>query len=178
MMFGFNAPLVSPYGPEAVMQIAKHTVATLEYTLTDESGEVLDASKGREPLAYVHGVGMLIPGLEEELKGKVQGDSLKARIEPDRGYGVRDEAMVQSVPRQQLPDEVEIEVGMQFQAQSEGDVHVVTVVEVEGEEVKLDANHPLAGVTLHFDVEVKEVREATSEEIEHGHVHGPGGHDH
>jgi FKBP-type peptidyl-prolyl cis-trans isomerase SlyD len=144
MMFGFNAPLVSPYGPEAVMQIAKHTVATLEYTLTDESGEVLDASKGREPLAYVHGVGMLIPGLEEELEGKVQGDSLKARIEPDRGYGVRDEAMVQSVPRQQLPDEVEIEVGMQFQAQSEGDVHVVKA----GAEYELIATNSMGAVCL------------------------------
>lgn len=161
------------------MQITKHTVATLEYTLTDESGEVLDTSKGRGPLAYVHGLGMLIPGLEEELEGKVQGDSLKARIEPDKGYGVRDDQMVQSVPREQLPAEVDVEVGMQFQAQTQdGGAHVVTVVEIEGETIKLDANHPLAGVTLHFDVEVVEVREATSEEIEHGHVHGPGGHEH
>lgn len=160
------------------MQIAKNTVAVLDYTLTDESGEVLDTSEGHGPLAYVHGVGMLIPGLEEELEGKVQGDTLKARIAPERGYGVRDEAMVQSVPREQLPDEVEIEVGMQFQARSDHGMHVVTVVAIEGDAVELDANHPLAGATLHFDVEVLEVRAATSEEIEHGHVHGPGGHDH
>ena len=160
------------------MQISKNAVATLEYTLTNDSGQVLDSSKGQEPLVYVHGSGMLIPGLEAELEGKTKGDSFRTEIAPENGYGVRDEALVQAVSRAQLPADLEIQVGVQLQAQSEEGTHVVTVTAVEGDQVKLDANHPLAGVTLHFDIEVMDVREATKEELEHGHVHGPGGHEH
>ncbi len=160
------------------MQIAQHTVATLEYTLTDDSGQVLDTSEGRAPLAYVHGTGSLIPGLEKELEGKASGDAFQIRVPPDMAYGERDEAIIQTVPRSQLPAEVEIEVGMQFQAESEHGMHVLTVMEVQGETVRMDPNHPLAGVSLNFDVKIVEVRAATSEEIEHRHVHGPEGHDH
>jgi len=161
------------------MQITKNAVATIEYELTDDAGEVVDSSKGSDPLAYLHGAGNIIPGLESELEGKTIGDAFKVRISPEDGYGPRRDEMVQDVPREQFPDDAEIQPGMQFQAQGpSGGVHVVTVVGVQGDQVKLDANHPLAGVHLNFDVKIVEVREATAEELEHGHVHGPGGHDH
>lgn len=160
------------------MQIAKNVVALLEYELTSDDGQVLDSSKGQSPLAYLHGNGNLIPGLEDELEGKTSGDAFKVRIEPDKAYGVRREELVQDVPRKQFPEGADIQVGMQFQAESPQGPAIVTVVGVEGDDIKLDANHPLAGVPLNFDVKVVEVREASSEELEHGHVHGPGGHDH
>jgi FKBP-type peptidyl-prolyl cis-trans isomerase SlyD len=160
------------------MEITKHKVALIEYELTDDSGEVLDTSKGRGPLGYVHGVGSLIPGLESELEGKTGGDAFKIRVEPENAYGERIDEMVQAVPRTEMPADVDITVGMQFQAQTPSGAHVVTVIELSDETVTLDANHPLAGVHLNFDVTVVEVREATEEEVEHGHPHGPGGHDH
>ena len=156
------------------MQITEKLVASIEYTLTDDGGQVIDSSEGREPLTYLHGAGNLIPGLESQLEGKGAGDTFKTRIEPADGYGDRNDAMIQSVPRGELPAEVEIQVGMQFQAQSEAGMQVVTVVAIEGDDVKMDGNHPLAGVALNFDVKIVEVREATAEEIEHGHVHGEG----
>jgi len=160
------------------VKIAKHVVAAIEYTLKDDEGKVIDSSDGGPPLHYVHGVGGLVPGLEEELEGKGVGDSLQVRVAPEKGYGERVEAMVQSVPREQLPTDAEIEVGMQFQAQSQMGMHIVTVTGVEGDTVQLDANHPLAGMHLNFDAKVVDVRAATEEEISHGHVHGPGGHEH
>lgn len=160
------------------MQISKNAVATIEYELTDDDGQVIDSSKGGAPLAYIHGAGNLIPGLEAELEGKTSGDSLKVRIAPENAYGERSDELVQPVPRAQFPPEADVKPGMQFQAQSEAGVQVVTVVDVKDDTVMLDANHPLAGVALSFDVTVVEVREATSEELEHGHVHGAGGHEH
>ncbi|MFT5153501.1 MAG: FKBP-type peptidyl-prolyl cis-trans isomerase SlyD [Planctomycetota bacterium] len=160
------------------MQIDKNTVALIEYKLTDDQGEVIDSSDGGDPLAYLHGAGNLIPGLEAELQGKGGGDAFKVRIAPEDGYGERKEEMVQEVPRTQFPDDVEIEAGMQFQAPGPDGAAVVTVVGVEGDKVKLDANHPLAGIALNFDVKIVEVRTASAEELEHGHVHGPGGHQH
>ncbi len=160
------------------MQISKNTVARFEYTLTDDSGTVLDTSEGQEPLAYVQGMGSIIPGLEEEMEGKGGGDAFKVRITADKGYGERDENMLHDVPRDQLPPEAELEVGMQFQAESEDGLHLLTVLSIAEDTVKMDANHPLAGVALNFDIKILEVREATAEELEHGHVHGPGGHEH
>jgi FKBP-type peptidyl-prolyl cis-trans isomerase SlyD len=160
------------------MQIKKDAVALIEYELTDDAGEVIDSSKGKAPLAYVHGTGNIIPGLESELEGKGSGDAFKVHIEPENAYGVRHDEMVQEVPRAQFPEDADLQPGMQFQAQTPTGTQVVTVVGIEGDEVKLDGNHPLAGVALNFDVTVVEVREATAEELEHGHVHGPGGHDH
>lgn len=160
------------------MQIAKNAVATIEYTLKNDEGEVLDTSEGRGPLAYVHGIGALVPGLEAELEGKGAGDELEVRVDPEGGYGPRHEAMVQSVPRAQLPPEPEPVVGMQFQAQTDQGPIVLTVISVEGDQITLDGNHPLAGVALNFAVKVVSVREASSEELEHGHVHGPGGQEH
>jgi FKBP-type peptidyl-prolyl cis-trans isomerase SlyD len=160
------------------MQITKHSVASLEYTLTNDQGEVLDTTSGRGPLAYIHGTESIIPGLEQELDGKQPGDAFQVRIDPASAYGERDENMVQSVARTQMPDG-ELEVGMQLQAQSDdGNAFLVTVTEVADDQVTLDANHPLAGVALNFDVKVVDVRTATEDELAHGHPHGPGGHDH
>jgi FKBP-type peptidyl-prolyl cis-trans isomerase SlyD len=160
------------------MQIAKNTVATIDYTLTDPNGQVIDSSQGRQPLAYLHGASNIIPGLENALEGKSQGETINVTIPPDQGYGQRDPALVQPVPRTNFRGINDIQPGMQFQAQTPQGARVVTVVAVDPENVTVDANHPLAGVELKFDVTVKDVREATQEELQHGHVHGPGGHHH
>lgn len=154
------------------MQIARDTVAAIDYKLTDNDGQVLDTSEGREPLSYLHGAGNLIPGLESALEGQSEGDSLTVQVEPAEAYGERDEQLVQQVPMAAFEGVEQVEAGMRFQATDEqGQGRVVTVTEVEGDQVTVDANHPLAGQPLNFEVSVVEVREATPEEIEHGHVH-------
>lgn len=154
------------------MQIARHTVASIDYTLTDDEGQVLDTSEGREPLTYLHGEGNLIPGLESALEGQNPGDSLSVTVEPDEAYGERDERLIQQVPMAAFEGVDKVEPGMRFQATDEqGQGRVVTVTGVEGDQVTVDANHPLAGQSLNFQVSVVEVREATPEEIDHGHVH-------
>lgn len=160
------------------MNITKDKVASIDYTLTNDAGEVIDSSSGREPLAYIHGAGGLIPGLEKELEGKVKGDKLIAIIAPAQAYGVRSEELVQDIPLDRFEDKKEIQVGAQFQVNNGDHTHIATVIEIGETEVKVDMNHPLADQTLHFDVEVMDVREPTKEEIEHGHVHGAGGHHH
>ena len=156
------------------MKISKNKVAAIHYTLTDNKGEVLDSSDGREPLHYLHGAGNLIAGMEEGLEGKGKGDKFTIKVPPAKGYGELDPSMTQKVQRSAFGDQP-VQKGMKF---STGSGAVVTVVEVGLDTVTVDANHPLAGVELNFDVEVLEVREATSEELSHGHVHGPGGHHH
>ncbi|MEI9918360.1 MAG: peptidylprolyl isomerase [Bacteroidota bacterium] len=156
------------------MQITKDKVASIHYTLRDGDGNILDTSSGREPLTYLQGAGNLIAGMEEGLEGKSKGDKFKLKIAPEKGYGVKDDQLVQKVPRSAFGDQ-KIEKGMQFQT-NQG--QVVTVTETGLEAITVDGNHPLAGVELHFDVEVTDVRNATSEEISHGHVHGAGGHHH
>ncbi len=160
------------------MLISSHKVVHLHYTLTNESGEVLDTSRGDEPLAYIHGMGNIISGLEEALTGHVAGDRFQVSVPPEEAYGIRDDALIQVVPRSAFPGVNEIRPGMQFRAESPDGVQLVTVMEVDGDEVTLDGNHPMAGLTLNFDVEVTAVRDATDHEIDHGHVHGPGGHHH
>lgn len=161
------------------MQISQHKVVSIDYTLTDNDGNIIDSSKGGEPLAYVHGMGNIIPGLEDALVGKCAGDSLQVCVPPAEGYGERNEDMVQAVPREMFEDADEIQPGMQFHSMSEsGQPFVVTVVEVTPESITVDGNHALAGHTLNFDVTIVDVREASAEEIEHGHAHGPGGHAH
>ena len=160
------------------MQIAKNTVAKIDYTLTAPDGQVIDSSQGREPLSYLHGAQNIIPGLENALEGKAAGDSLQVKVPPGQGYGERDNRMIQAVPRTNFQGVNDIKPGMQFQAQTSQGPRVVTVVKVDPEEVTVDANHPLAGVELNFDVTVREVRQATAEEIAHGHAHGAGGHHH
>jgi FKBP-type peptidyl-prolyl cis-trans isomerase SlyD len=164
--------------PEAAMHVAKHKVVSINYTLKDDAGAVLDSSTGGDPLAYIHGIGNLVPGLERELEGKQAGDKLKVSIAAQDGYGERDAELVQQVPKRMFDGANAIEPGMRFHAMGEGGVRVVTVTRVVGDMVTVDGNHPLAGQTLHFDVEVMAVRDATREELDHGHVHGPDGHHH
>ena len=160
------------------MNVAPNKVVCIHYTLRDEAGAVLDSSSGRVPLAYLHGNGNLIPGLESTLDGKSAGDKLEVTIPPEQGYGVRDAGLVQILPRGKFAEIGEISPGMQFQMKGPRGARLVTVTNVERDFVTVDANHPLAGKTLHFQVEITEVREATREELKHGHVHGPGGHHH
>ncbi len=160
------------------MDITADRVVTIHYTLKNDSGEVLDSSSGGEPLAYIQGHGNLVAGLEKALEGKASGVSLAVVVDPADGYGVRDEALIQRVPKRSLQGAGEIKKGMQFQARTEDGMRLFTVTGLVGDMVTLDGNHPLADQTLHFDIEVVEVREATTEELEHGHVHGAGGHHH
>ncbi|MBU2886853.1 peptidylprolyl isomerase [Gilvimarinus agarilyticus] len=161
-----------------MMNISDNCVASFHYTLTDKEGKVLDSSDGREPLAYLHGASNIIPGLEKELVGKQVGDKLKVDVPAAEAYGERNDEMMQELPASMFTGVEKIEVGMEFHAQTEQGTQVVSIAAVDGDNVTVDANHPLAGVDLTFDVEITDVREATSEEQEHGHAHGAGGHEH
>ena len=159
--------------------MAQPRVVTIHYTLTNDQGEQLDSSRveGREPLSYLEGAQNIIGGLESALNEKNAGDQVKVSVEPAEGYGEVNEELIQPVPRSAFEGVDTIEPGMQFQAQTEAGQRIFTITEVEGDQVTVDGNHPLAGETLNFDVEVTEVREASDEEKEHGHVHGPEGHE-
>ena len=160
------------------MQITKHKVVKIHYTLTDDDGEVIDTSEGGEPLEYLHGVGGIVPGLESVLEGKSVGDQIKVNVQPEDAYGDHNDELLHEVARSQFDGIDELELGMQFQVDTEDGPIVVTVVEITDESVTVDGNHELAGVSLNFDVTVREIREATPEEIDHGHVHGEGCHEH
>jgi FKBP-type peptidyl-prolyl cis-trans isomerase SlyD len=160
------------------MEIAEQRVAYIHYTLTNDQGEVLDSSQGSEPLAYLHGGGNIIPCLEKALLGKKVGDKLVVKVAPAEGYGERNDALIQQVPRRAFQGVKDIQPGMSFHAQGANGPMQVTVTRVVGDMVTVDGNHPLAGENLNFDVEVTEVRAATAEEMSHGHVHGAGGHHH
>ena len=160
------------------MQIADRCVAYFHYTLTNDAGDVLDSSSGRDPLPYLHGKGNIVPGLEKALAGKTVGDKLNVVVAPEEGYGPRIDSLVQVVPKAAFQGVDKLEPGMQFQAESNMGPVSVVVTAIEGDNVTVDGNHPLAGETLHFAVEITEVREASVEEVLHGHVHGVGGHHH
>jgi FKBP-type peptidyl-prolyl cis-trans isomerase SlyD len=161
------------------MKITANKVATLHYTLKDDKGALIESSVGNEPLAYIHGIGNLIPGLEEKLEGKGAGDKVQAVVKPEDAYGERDEELIEEVDRAEFDEGEELEVGKEFQYDDEdGNVFHVRVVKVGDTKVTIDGNHPLAGQTLSFDVEVLSVRDASKEELEHGHVHGEHGHHH
>jgi FKBP-type peptidyl-prolyl cis-trans isomerase SlyD len=157
------------------MQIAADTVVSFDYTLTDDAGQTLDTSRGRSPLVYLHGRGQIVPGLEGALQGRAAGDAFDVVVPPEEGYGVHDPTLVQSATRTQFPAGVALAPGMQFEAQGPQGSIVMTVVRLDGDDVMLDGNHPLAGQTLHFAIAVVDVRAATAEELRHGHVHGAGG---
>ncbi|HJQ98023.1 MAG TPA: peptidylprolyl isomerase [Candidatus Polarisedimenticolaceae bacterium] len=158
------------------MKVERGRVVRLHYTIRDEAGATLESSRGQEPLHYLHGKGQLLPALEASIEGKEKGHVATVTVAPAEAYGERDPRGVVRAERASLPDGVEVAPGVELQAETpEGPLSFV-VVAVEGDEVVLDANHPLAGKTLTFDVEVLGVRAATPEEIAHGHVHGPGGH--
>ncbi len=160
------------------MNISKDHVVEIDYTLTNDAGETLDSSQGGQPLVYLHGHQNIIPGLEKELEGKTLDDEIKTSVDPKEGYGVKSDELVTTVPKAELSSIPNLEVGMQLQAETDQGHQSFTIVKIEEENVVLDGNHPLAGQTLHFDVKVKSVRKATEEELSHGHVHGPGGHQH
>lgn len=161
------------------MAIAENKVVSIHYTLTNDAGETLDSSVGRgEPLAYLHGHGNIIPGLENALTGKAVGDKLDVKVSPEDGYGPRHEQLIQQVPRDAFQGVDTLEIGMQFQAETGQGPQLFTITAVGDAEVTVDGNHPLAGENLNFAVEITEIRDASEEELEHGHVHGPGGHEH
>jgi FKBP-type peptidyl-prolyl cis-trans isomerase SlyD len=156
------------------MPIADNDVVTFHYTLKGDTDEVIDSSAGGEPLAYLHGHGNIVPGLERELTGKSVGDRLQVRVPAAQGYGEYDGALVQKVPRRALKGIANLRVGLRLQAGHQA----VTVKHIAGDMITLDGNHPLAGQDLNFDVEITAVRPATEEELAHWHVHGDGGHHH
>jgi FKBP-type peptidyl-prolyl cis-trans isomerase SlyD len=161
------------------MSIKDNSAVSFHYSLTDDEGQQLDSSAGKEPLAYLHGAGNIIPGLENALTGKAVGDSMTVAVSAAEGYGEVQQELIQDVPRTSFQGVEQIEVGMQFEAQTgQGGTVPVTVTAVTDETVTVDGNHPLAGKNLNFDVSIEAVRDATAEELEHGHVHGPGGHHH
>ncbi len=153
------------------MKIRKNTVVSFEYTLKDDDGNLIDSSKGRGPLKYLHGNGNLIPGLEKALEGREAGESFSVRIPPEEAYGEIDEALIQEVPRDLFDESEGLEVGMQFQAQTEQGNYILTVKEIKENTVVIDGNHPLAGQNLNFEINIIAVREATLEELAHGYAH-------
>jgi FKBP-type peptidyl-prolyl cis-trans isomerase SlyD len=157
------------------MQIESKKVVTIAYTLKDEAGEVIDTSVGGEPLLYVHGMGSLVPGLEKALDGRSVGDRFSVVLTPEEGYGKRDESLIRKIPIRKLPDG-KAAVGSRVRVQTDQGPAMLLVTAVRGDYATVDPNHPLSDKTLHFDVEVVGVRDATPEELEHGHAHGPGGH--
>ncbi|MEW9798755.1 FKBP-type peptidyl-prolyl cis-trans isomerase [Alteromonas sp. CYL-A6] len=156
------------------MTITADSVVTLHYKVSAEDGTLLDSSEGKDPLTVLHGRRFLIEGLEDALEGRQKGDSFSVSVAPEKGYGERVDALVQRVPKSMF-DGMDVEVGMSFRATTPQGEQSVIVVETTDDEVVVDGNHPLAGVPLTFDIEVINVREATAEELEHGHAHGPDG---
>ncbi len=157
------------------LMIGQNSVVSMHYTLKNDAGDVLDSSEGKDPLVYLHGTNNLIPGLEAELGGKTKGAAFNASIPPDQAYGEFNQDFVQVVNKSMFQGAESVEVGMSFVAQGEGGAQrQIRVTEVNGDDITIDANHPLAGQTLHFEVEVVDVREGTEQEIAHGHVHADG----
>ena len=161
-----------------MLTIQKNSVVSIDYTLKNNEGTVIDTSSGRSPLTYMHGSGALIPGMENALEGKSEGDDFSISIEPTEAYGDHDKNLLHKVDRKELAHLPNLEIGMEIEVLADNDPMVMTIVEISDEDVVLDGNHPLAGQTLNFNIQVRNVREASDEEISHGHVHGPDGHDH
>lgn len=160
------------------MEIRDGMVVSMHYTLKNDAGDILDTSDGQDPMTFLYGFGNIIDGLERAIEGKTVGDKLDVSIEPADAYGVRDEALQQEIPRSDFEGIDEIGVGMQFHAETENGHVPIRVVAVDGDTITVDGNHELADERLHFSVRIEAVREAEVEEIQHGHVHGPGGHHH
>ncbi|SFM47746.1 FKBP-type peptidyl-prolyl cis-trans isomerase [Halopseudomonas yangmingensis] len=158
------------------MQISANKAVSIDYTLTNDGGEVIDSSAGGQPLVYLHGAGNIIPGLESALEGKQVGDELNVSIEPEEAYGEFSAELVAVLGRQMFEGVDELEVGMQFHASApDGGMQIVTITALDGDEVTVDGNHPLAGQRLTFEVKVIDIRDASEDELAHGHIHGEGG---
>lgn len=157
--------------------VSEGKVVVFHYTLTDDEGEVVETSKDRgQPLPYLHGAGKIVPGLEEAMEGKTVGDTFDVEVSPEKGYGEKSGPGPQPVDRSEFPDEVDLYEGMGFTAETEDGNHLpLWISSIEGDDIYVDQNHPLAGETLYFDVEIIDVRDATDEEIAHGHAHGVDG---
>jgi FKBP-type peptidyl-prolyl cis-trans isomerase SlyD len=158
------------------MNVAKDMVVSFDYTLKNDKGEVLDASKENTPLIYIHGKGHMIPGLEKNLEGKNEGDSFSITIKPEEAYGHYNEKLVFEMEKEKLSQIEDMKEGMHVKMQTEKGLVLFKILSIGDKMIKLDANHPLAGIDLFFDIDIKEIREATKEELEHGHVHD--GHTH
>lgn len=159
--------------------ITAEKVVTFHYRLSKEDGEVLESSFDETPLLYLQGAGQIVPGLEKAMEGKKKGDKFQAQVSPEEGYGVRSELAPMPVERSAFPEDAELEVGMDFMAEMpDGNFMPLWISEVQGDTVMVDSNHPLAGETLIFDIEVIDIRDATQEELDHGHAHGVGGVEH
>lgn len=165
------------------MKITKDSAVRIHYHLTDDDGDVIDSSRGRDPLAYLHGHGNLVPGVESVLDGQTAGATLSTVVPPEEGYGVRDPELDVALDLTLFPEDVrdQLQPGAMFQGEhptKSDEVVRYTIIEVLTDRIHATGNHQLAGVTLHFDLEVVDVRDATEEELAHGHIHGPGGHHH
>ncbi|MEP1469945.1 MAG: peptidylprolyl isomerase [Halieaceae bacterium] len=160
------------------MKIAAKTVASFHYTLKNEAGEELETSRDSEPTAYLHGAKNIIPGLERALEGHVSGDSLEVEVKPEDGYGPRNPDRIQRVPTKHLIFKGKLRPGMTVQLNTSEGARPVTVAKVGRHSADIDANHPLAGQVLTFAIDITDVREASAEELAHGHAHGAGGHQH
>lgn len=161
------------------MLIAANKAVSIDYTLTNDAGEVIDSSAGGAPLVYLHGAGNIIGGLEKALVGKTVGDELSVSVEPEEAYGEYNPELVAVLNRSMFEGVDELAVGMQFHASGPGGgMQIVTVRDIDGDDVTVDGNHPLAGQRLNFQVTVVAVRDASAEEVAHGHIHGEGGHHH
>ena len=158
------------------MQIENNTVASLRYTLKNGKGELLDKADAQQPFVYLHGANNVVVGLEKHLAGKTVGDTLTAVVPPKEGYGLRDDRLTQEIPRKMFENmnETMLVAGAQFEAQTDAGREIITIVKVSNDTINIDANHPLADETLHFDIEVLSLRAATAEEISHGHAHAAG----
>ena len=156
--------------------VSEGKVVVFHYTLTDDDGEQIETSREGEPLPYLHGAGKIVPGLEEEMEGKSAGDTFQVEVAPDQGYGEERGPGPQEVDRSEFPEDVDLYEGMAFTAEAEGGQELpLWITNIDGDTIQVDQNHPLAGETLNFDVEIVDVRDATDEEIDHGHAHGLGG---
>ncbi len=155
------------------MQVTKNKVVAIEYHLTDDDGEVIDSSRGQEPMLYLHGCGNIVAGLESELDGRSTGDQFKLSLTPEQGYGLRDDELFHTLAREDFEDAGDLEIGMQFELPEEEGGLLFTIAEINDNEILIDANHELAGMNLHFEVTVGEIRDASPEEIEHQHAHYP-----
>ena len=166
-----KASICNYFSKGVYMSISKNQVVTIDYTLKDEEGEIMDSSDGREPLSFIQGNGMVIPGIEEAVSEKNEGDNFSATIEPSEGYGEYNDELIFELPKDRLQGLDDVQVGMHVQAETKEGTQILTVKEIHDDSIVFDANHPLAGQTLFFDITIKDVREATSEEIDHGHLH-------
>lgn len=161
------------------MLIAANKAVSIDYTLTNDAGEVIDSSAGGAPLVYLQGAGNIIAGLEKALEGKQVGDELNVTVEPEEAYGEYSAELVNTLSRSMFEGVDELEVGMQFHASGpDGSMQIVTIRDLDGDDVTVDGNHPLAGQRLTFQVKIVDIRDASQEEVAHGHVHGEGGHHH